>query len=75
MGQQGDGVIGIGTVVVGVACSIRENPRCNRDDFVGVAVGVWCVGGGVNGAGDGGPVGKGSTGNGGISLNEIGSSL
>ena len=51
-------VIGIRAVLVVIAGGVGKDSRCNRDDSVSVAVGVGREGGGVNGAGDSGPVGE-----------------
>ena len=56
---EGDGVIGIGFVLVVVASSIREFVIGDMDDAVCSAVGSWRESGGIGGA-RAGEVGKGA---------------
>ena len=56
--REGDGIIGIGPVEIVVACGIGKFRTGNRDHTIGGAVVGGGERGGVNGAGDGGSVGK-----------------
>ena len=49
----GDGVVGIGAVAIVVACGVAKLGIGDIDDASCGAVGVWCEGGGIVGAGPG----------------------
>ena len=69
--READGVVAIGTVVVGVAGRIGEGATGHRDQAICGAVVGGSEGGGIGGRGMSGPVGEGASGDRDVGLEEV----